>query len=65
MLISIIGAIINILLNIVLIKYYGLTGAAMSLLISYLLIFILKYFYDNKNMINTHTHDINGLTETG
>ena len=55
MLISIIGAIINILLNIVLIKYYGLTGAAMSLLISYLLIFILKYFYDNKNMINTHS----------
>ena len=55
MFISIISAIINILLNIVLIKYYGLTGAAMSLLISYLLIFILKYFYDNKNMINTHS----------
>ena len=49
MFISIIGAIINILLNIVLIKYYELTGAAMSLLISYLLIFVLKYFYDNKN----------------
>ena len=55
MFISIISAIINILLNIVLIKYYGLTGAAMSLLISYLLIFILKYLYDRKSMINTHS----------
>ena len=51
MLISIIGAIINIILNIVLIKYYELTGAAMTLLISYLLIFILKYLYDKKSMI--------------
>ncbi len=42
------GAIFNIVFNILFIKYLGMHGAAISTLISYILIMVIRYFYTKK-----------------
>lgn len=48
------SAIINILINIVLIKWIGLYAASLSTLIAYLVMFIYRYF-DSKKYVKLHT----------
>jgi O-antigen/teichoic acid export membrane protein len=45
------AAIINIILNLILIPLYGILGAAISTLLCYLLAFLLIYFYSTKEFI--------------
>jgi len=52
--ISFAGAIINILLNFVLINYFGILGAAVSTTIACFLIFILNMYYSQKNYYVEH-----------
>ena len=47
---SIVGAVINVIVNILLIPIIGIYGAAISTLMSYLVMFCLFYFYLNKHM---------------
>ncbi len=54
MTITIIGAGINIILNYILIPMYGSMGAAIATLLSFLIIFIIKYQYSKKLFFIKH-----------
>ncbi|MBP3766504.1 MAG: polysaccharide biosynthesis C-terminal domain-containing protein [Bacilli bacterium] len=56
---SIVAAILNIIINVLFIRFFGLFAASISTLISYIVMFILRY-YDLKNYI-TINYDINIL----
>jgi len=49
--ITIVGAIVNLIFNYIFIQTWGLTGVAYSSLISFFLIFVLKYYYRRDNEI--------------
>jgi O-antigen/teichoic acid export membrane protein len=50
--ITLAGIVFNILLNIILIKFFDITGAAFSMLFSFILIFILKWYFQNNQEIS-------------
>jgi len=52
MYITIFGATVNIILNFIFIKYWGINGAAFSLLVTYTLIFLLKQYYNYSGKIS-------------
>ena len=48
--VTLVGAVVNVLLNMVLIPKYGILGAAYSSIIGFGIIFFLKFFSSKKNV---------------
>ena len=47
--VAVAGMVVNVLLNLILIPIYNIFGASLATLMSFLLIFVLKYFYSKKS----------------